>query len=40
LALMRRIDELFMEMPFLGSRQMRIMLQDEDHSAAVAGYDG
>lgn len=28
LELMRRIDELFMEMPFLGSRQMRSMLQD------------
>jgi putative transposase len=26
---MRRIDELFMEMPFLGSRQMRTMLRDE-----------
>ncbi len=33
LALMRRIDELFMEMPFLGSRQMRTMLRDEGHSA-------
>jgi len=33
LALMRRIDELFMEMPFLGSRQMRAMLRDEVHSA-------
>jgi putative transposase len=30
---MRRIDELFMEMPFLGSRQMRTMLRDKGHSA-------
>jgi len=29
---MRRIDELFMEMPFLGSRQMGAMLRDEVHS--------
>jgi putative transposase len=30
---MRRIDELFMEMPFLGSRQMRTMLRDKGHFA-------
>lgn len=29
LALMRRIDELFMEFPFLGSRKMRDMLRDD-----------
>lgn len=29
LALMRRIDELFMELPFLGSRKMRDMLRDD-----------
>jgi putative transposase len=29
LALMRRIDELFMELPFFGSRQMRNTLRDE-----------
>jgi putative transposase len=29
---MRRIDELFIEMPFLGSRQMRTLLQDEGYS--------
>ncbi len=28
LALMRRIDELFMELPFFGSRQMRNILRD------------
>jgi len=33
LALMRRIDELFMEMPLLGNRQMRTMLRDEGHPA-------
>jgi putative transposase len=31
LALMRRIDELFMELPFFGSRQMRNTLRDEGH---------
>jgi len=29
LALMRRIDALFMELPFFGSRQMRNILRDE-----------
>lgn len=31
LALMRRIDELFMELLFFGSRQMRNFLRDEAH---------
>ncbi len=31
LALMKRIDELFMELPFFGSRQMRNVLRDEGH---------
>lgn len=31
LGLMRRIDELFMELPFFGSRQMRNILRDEGH---------
>ena len=31
LALMRRIDELFTELPFFGSRQMRNILRDEGH---------
>lgn len=31
LELMRRIDELFMELPFFGSRQMRTALRDEGH---------
>ena len=32
LELMKRIDELFMELPFFGSRQMRNILRDEGHS--------
>jgi len=28
---MKRIDELFMELPFFGSRQMRNILRDEGH---------
>ncbi|WP_432735928.1 IS3 family transposase [Maridesulfovibrio sp. FT414] len=31
LSLMKRIDELFMDYPFLGTRQMRNMLRDEGH---------
>ena len=31
LVLMKRIDELFLELPFFGSRQMRNVLRDEDH---------
>ena len=31
LELMKRIDELFMELPFFGSRQMRNILRDEGH---------
>ena len=31
LALMKRIDELFLELPFFGSRQMRNILRDEGH---------
>ncbi|WP_439646696.1 IS3 family transposase [Salidesulfovibrio brasiliensis] len=31
LSLMKRIDELFMELPFFGSRQMRNILRDEGH---------
>ncbi len=31
LALMKRIDELFLELPFFGSRQMRNTLRDEGH---------
>lgn len=31
LELMRRIDELFMDLPFFGARQMRNILRDEGH---------
>ena len=31
LVLMKRIDELFLELPFFGSRQMRNILRDEGH---------
>ncbi len=31
LGLMKFIDELFMELPFFGSRQMRNILRDEGH---------
>ncbi len=38
LALMRRIDELFLRCPFYGSRQMVRQLRREDIRSAVTGF--
>ena len=37
LELMRKIDELFMELPFFGSRQMRNILRDTGYYWSRAG---
>ena len=40
LALMRRIDELFLKYPFYGSRQMVRQLRRDGSASAVIGFAG